>query len=680
MDSSRPILRLYSDAWTHIVFFLDLRHIYNLTLLGNPTLTYNVTRSVRNACQANIAPLLDVEALFHFCRQLTSLESATFKHSVSGCVVKRPMAPLKLPSTLTFLDLNFSPVIHLIQPIKLSETVPGLLSLRLSCARISAEHQLADFDLPKSLRELSIISKTHMSQITLTSEAIASLPRGLTSLSLSWGSIGKDVPNPDNGITSYEWPLSLSSCTLTSFSSIIKIEHLPRTVSCLNLFQQDVETSFGLDLSEFPWRAFFPRLTTLYLTETADPDYSRLLHAILMKSTFDSQDTESFIASSFWSLPSLFDPSTNVFPALEFLRLPSGFWDYENDAHSEELAPYLKLLMLAIIDASADTVKRFKGASEAFYNEPTSMSYPPLPSSVKILYGATVNVNLLNASLSALRCTNICGKYPGQLYRFNQGDLPENLQSLSLSYHAGTLLPFLPTSLMSCTLPLRSNDQWDLVVSRLVFLRELIVTVDGQWDWHEPLHPIASSSFDTLHFSPENAPPADIPMLRQLFPPKESLHPPVLPPSLTTLHILGGAHDLSLLAMIPHQVRSLVIDQLAWNLPNANIVPFPEASELSPVELMRSLPRNLRSLNLATHGSLPKGSRLDAAEMLGELPRSLLSFTDQGVLFVNKVLDGTWDGKLQRLIELAPPLLLRCNVAGGLELTRNHHPYLNSYQ
>lgn len=572
-----PILRIYPDVWQNIALFLGAASIHRLICIGSPSLTTSVTRGIRQLDVTDAHGILDIESLLDVCKGMKSLGSLSISDSdvsTVGSWVKTPLQPFSFPSSLTRLHLHFGNAFLVLKPLDFSRRLPSLLHLSIRDPYGDAHPRFSDFQLPPLLESLTLLPKH--GGILLSISDIESLPRTLISLCLriEWVTEGD--------WTKYVWPLSLQSFTLHCMNSSPMIEHLPRTVSELNVsginglttgYRGSTCLDQGMEFY-FPWRIFFPRLLSLKLS----PEDVRFRHVPMLRSIvvpdLDLENAIDFISNGFWNLPSELPTSKREFPNLKFVEIPMrGLWnDLAQWKHElERLAPYLQGTELGVFDASSPPLGLVDllGSNVKILSR-ASWLRTKLSQRVISLDTAYFDLQTLHSELIYLK---------GWSYSKRPTALPPKLQTL-LSLH---VLPReawqnFPKTITVLQITIKHGSDWDTLASSLPVLKELGLELRPCWRLHPSAKPfIATKSLTKLRLDHR----CDV---NQLWTSAEAMfREKLFPASLASLDVYTAR--ATLFAALPDNIRRLKVHCLRpvkYTSSEVKIFPF----ELLPRKLL----------------------------------------------------------------------------------------------
>lgn len=649
------ILDLYELIWELITDQLVLKDVLNLLHVGNPRLSTVLRRSVRRANWTHQGPFLDLNALLAVCtpaskgtpllrslniaqlsgfmgnyvrgvmtakdvpaqdlkpfldpsplskEALSSLKELLIEPWAQPIVVKAPKEPLVFPPTLTTLYLHFPTVFELVLQIELSTMLPQLRSLSLigGMTELIEYHKL---DLPAGLTSLELTPEGH-AYPAIDVRLLSELPRGLEKLSIS---------GAYNIFQRPSWPPSLADLCFCSVQKV-PIEHLPRTVTSLNLEDCDQISTTYPSLPTgmvFPWRRFFPLLKSIKLSGINEPqtaDYSLLMRTLVLEDVLDEVKVEAFITPDLWDLPSLRPFQTkesralHPYPSYKEICLSAGamgrmidtFWSKDFDV----LSPYLANTDLVGIQASPTNAVKLKATSSIFLSAPkVGAGETQLSTSVTDISGGSVHLSVIPSSATYVNMINLVSD--GEEGAFVEGDaLPSGLKYL---YLLGPALPanlFLavPTGLTRLSTTLRDPSEWTLIAERLINLERLEITLTPEWKCQAPLSPISSTqlAFFALYGSILDTLPGStrIPNAVEFF-----AQPSILPSSLREIELSDAATpwNASILAVLPPQLTSILIVPMVWGSSDRYpLAPsYPSPTILKAEDLLKRLPINLKS-------------------------------------------------------------------------------------
>lgn len=504
---------------------------------------------------------------------------------------------------------------------------PNLLELSLiGSAAAGSTTMLSSFSLPPAL-ELLTLRPFNISLIALTSSDIDLLPRSLVSLDL------KAKWNEATIFKHSRWPPSLTFLRLES--ARVLLDYLPRSLVTLDLSEVlYLETSFpsATDGLVFPWRVFFPLLTRLLLAlHICIPlAPSLLLSSIVAPDAREIQSAENFIATLTSSSPVggvEVEATPTKFPPFTIIGLPHAFYSHDDlSSLLHPVAAYIGETLFKVGDSLYDfaTLKdcsRYLSASILFDYETENARSTLLGPKLE------VEASTLPSMLKTLKCTTLLDHQAGKVAGLPSGsDLPK-LTTLHLrDYHGTPTLSILPDTITDLQIAIKLPEEWDLIATRLVSLRSLSIMLETPLNCSAPLTPIKSCLSSILITFTQSS---DAPSLFDPSKPRLSeffSSPSPLPPTITKLLLKGENIHASILAVLPPRLLELNIEGLAWgDLPHEILTPFPAGANLSPDDLIKSLPSKLRIMSIT--GFRDANQQIVSTSCLRHLPRSLGSFT-----------------------------------------------------
>lgn len=658
-----PILRLSVDVWSLVADFLDFESVLNLISIGNAQVSTTVGRSVRRVWWLPSGPVLDFESFLRVIHRLGAIQEVDMNDNAISTAIKKPVEPLIFPPTLTSLFMRSDCVFDLISGLDLASQLPQLRSLSFMGAG-SPYFQLEDISIPPKLETLLL---RHWATLNPIKAAwISSLPRSLTSLSVKavWDST---IPKNDNQIPPILWPPSLAKLELPDYYTGV-LEHLPRTLTSLAIQPVDSTTQFPTTgRMVFPWRRFFPRLHTLQIPyfgyELFDVDL--LLRTILVADALGASEVDTFMASGFWGVPSLSHiehPTNEPYPPFQLIGLPTTTTsEIGNDI--EELSSLLPYLTHTNVDEFCGPSKAIAllHATKTVQLEDTTdeerdiFSTFRFPPSVTNVFGQTVRASSFTPQLLTINSIHLLGS--GEHSEFVPGDVfPPKLSTLSTLFRIpDNALSVTPVSLTALTMPIYHRSEWELIAERLVNLTQLDARLQAEWpdsfiDNDGPLLPFASTCLETVmidYNDQEN--PAGTPKL------KEILSEPIFPPSLTSLSLDTGCWHVSLLALLPRNLKAFSVDSFVWEMDQSSMLtPYPEAAGMSHEDLIKSLPSRLSTFSIF---SAVDGDPRPKFEILRFLPRTIVSLKMPDIFDVTDRDNHEYQGNL-------PPYLTNGTIEG----------------
>lgn len=614
------ICLLHTVAWELILPLLSLPDVLKLLSLGNPLLAANVSHGVQIIRWRHPGPFVDLNRFMAFCHHFKRTEDgASWLKEIMieaiepRMVVKKPLKSLDFPSSLSSLSLHFAEAFTVISPLNLSELLPQLLFLSIKAVQ-SSPFDLEGIQLPQNLKSLTYSSEDFSPPIT--PNWIPSLPHTLESLSLH-GIIGfRDAEIADLS-KCFKWPPALTHLTLSD-SGEIRIEHLPRHVTSLDLIKAKLATGFP-KLEEkfiFPWRRFFPYLCRLKLPQLSNRALrlhgGLFLRSLVLDDALEASSVDLFVTSGFWDVASLRHLQTVEGRAKELYPLFRELFVHRHNyqdiprtllaSELEALFPLLKSADLGYIPiGNKEELPYLVATSRLDILAPLgpSASTEPLllPPSVTAIFVVVMYEAELPPQLLEITCAS---------YR-RQTSLPPRLTSLSIVTDLATpeLLNLLPTTLTQLVVMIDTPESWTLIAERLFNLRILKVTFDSGWKCEGPMSRISSQQLEKVRIrAVDTNDTLNKPRLVELFCSEPF---PVFPASLRTLKIKGhlSAWHSSILGVLPMSLTSFSVDQLAWpdtngemEHPSLNKTPYPGTKGLNSEALLKRLPPALRSLRL----------------------------------------------------------------------------------
>lgn len=681
---SSPILRLYQEIWTSILDLLDTKAVLNLFETGNRQLISNMRHSVHRAIwQKDGSPFLDLDPFFKTCKRLSSAEEAIFSLKTMviaprerSIVVKRPSEALYLPSTLTSLTMHFDAVFSLVQHVKLSEMLPNLLHLSLK-GNQAAPFDCLDLDLPPRLESLTIAPPTPIALISR--EWVASLPRTLASLSVCaiWGQPANGLAEPPIEHLPVSWPPSLSHLRF-AVTGRFAIEHFPRTLTSLRMHTYlCLETSFQVapdGRKTFPWRRFFPHLSSIKLPRLTSQnslfDLDLLIRTLVLDDVLGDANVETFIASGFWDLPSLRHFQTpegraeHPYPLFKSLELDphtvAGLLPvvFENDIQT--LSPLLDSADFGSLRSrsSLELPSLLKATSELELDmNPEGVNQISLSPSVKSLSVWRTHVSNISPYLTSLRTNTFVGTGVNGVLLPNEINWPSNLTILDLQWDPKPLhlISALPVTITDLAIPLCEVEGWTLIAERLVNLRKLDLLLCAGWASADPLTPISSPYLDSFAVRFING----CEPLEGRAIGLEFFEPSPFPPTLRTLSVKHQhtfrVFNASIIAVVPRQLTALAIHMTVWDSEPREEDDGPMESysaTTNPEELMKALPPNLTQLNLR---GVRRRSAGASPEILRHLPRSITKLEVFNMLDMSNATDTS-------LADILPPYTYQGSV------------------
>lgn len=630
-ENSASIHRLYKELWKLILPLLNLSDVTKLITVGNPQLAAKVSQSVQCVRWTHPGPYIDLDAFMSLCNRLqrtkdgaSSLREIFLEPVDHYMVVKTPIQPIVFPQTVTSLSLHFAQVFTAVLPLDLKQLLPHLLCLSLKGVQ-SSQFELEALQLPPHLESLTLSSESTYPRIL--PKWLSSLPRALQSLSLQgiWEPLDLKSGNLGRNEAPIVWPPSLTHLALFSRDDV-PIEHLPRTVTSLDLRGSDIITAFP-ELDEkivFPWRRFFPYLYRIKLPALRSRyghHVELLIRTIVLDDVLEASTVDSFIASGFWDLPSLRHLQTEfgrrkdpypLFKHIEFhertyVDIPSAILMSELEA----LSPQLKNVDFGCIPVLHTDLLPFIAATTwldlTMHLPKTPVSIPP---SVTAISARTMDLSSATPNLLKIDCSHLRAR--GE--PIGPGDsFPPKLTSLSTNYFDGPLecAEGLPISLTYLHLGISSPEAWTVIAERLLNLRTLKLSISQVWTSEEPLAKISSSHLEEVCLDVSSAIAYPYrPKLGGFF-----VQPSPFPSSLKSLqlqHSFSWWHS-SVLAALPPNLTSLDIDQINWDPQQGHdtdggisAAPYPGTEGMDAAALIKCMSPKLRSLRIAGSRAAPQ--------------------------------------------------------------------------
>lgn len=655
------VLRLSADVWTLITSLLDEGDVSMLFALGSPTLNAILRHSVVLLRFEGRMGAVNLTSVLLDPPRYPSLQTLIINPKDGKTRIMKPTGPLKFPPKLTSLTASFNKATDFFFAFcRIEEHIPNLTYLSLS----GATRFKGEFVALGSSSKLSTLKISKGSLIVDTSD-LEKLPPTLTELSLStlW------MPT----IARYVWPPELSSLSLNS-SHPLTIEHLPRTLTSLSIDSSaTLQTSFRMDAETvssqliFPWRTFFPFLTSLTLITSSRMPLGLLLPSIVSPSAFDASIVAGFISSGFWDLPTLPHPSCASYPLFTDIIIPMD--DDDEDelwALCPEFAPFLKNLKRFFTDwelpfsvcKHLPSLTKIRGGPS--YEIGSSNGGDSLPLSLKSITTSSIDsqvierlVNLkelLVSRISTQGASTEHFKWPTTLKRIYCPSLAEL-----------GLLRSLPSTLTALYTQIDSSH-WDIIALQLVHLRKLSLLADlskPRMTNAEPLTPLKSTVLKSFTLSIQRSSRSSATgsrFLHGFFGPNSPL-----PASLKSLVLIGESEPIpyEIFSHLPRQLQALSITFYNDWL-SAKSEEEPNISALSNAELFAQLPPTLKKLELHYHNGPPTRGlnrqplpHAEMCEILCALPRSLIYLE---LLYLLDAEDRD-DGRVLELVQKLPPKL-----------------------
>lgn len=665
MELSVPI---YPDIWACITEFLPWGSIRKLLAVGNEHLSSVVFSSVRYVYRDQPAHFLDLGALMSQVKRFTVLKELDIRTSLFATLVKRPIEPFELPRNLSSLSFHVDEIFSLVVPLKLSELLPGLISLELAGFSNNLKFEFEDLDLPPALESLTILTWAICPR--LHPAFVAKLPRTLLRLALrcdaAWASPTWRESSPPN--PTFDWP-SLTHADLTCQG--LTLEYLPRTLSSLKIvmWSGTATTKFPQDCSNtlvspfgtiFPWRRFFPRMTSIDVSSTTIRPLYPILATIVLDTVLDSETVDNFIASGFWNQPSLQHfkgrVSDEAYPTFKTIKIPHMGDTGRLTEQFNSVAPFIKTTDFPHSAGTLKFLSLLEGTKKMILHDSLVGNTALSKSVTSLSCREMVTVSLLPPHLKSLLCVGLYVKDKDS-QDGNHDALPESLTSLEL---IGTSLPIVLanaalSNLRVVSFNIDAPQNWETIAEHLVCLENLTLNFTDKWVCDHPLRPMASKVLTILELnSPFSLDLQDLkPKMGELF-----SKPSIFPLSLTSLE-LGGEWHGSVLALLPRNLKKLEIkSRFDWS---TKFKPYPEALGMSHEDLLRCLSPKLEILIL--FGPVFPTSPNPSVRLVEYLPRSLNIFTCSG-LFDKLELHPFQELKSLELGSrpLLPPNLAKCTI------------------
>lgn len=670
-----PILRLDLDVWRSVARLLKFEDLRCLLTVGCRHLATMIGAAAESfeICVTNTSqPVVDLDCILKTAKATLHLRRLIIPSNNALCYVLKPLLPLEFPPHLTWLHAGFhNSLDFFLSSNDLAKLAPNLASLKLHGSR-SNGYFLGDLKLPQSLSHLELEGTV----ITIEDGAIALLPRALTFLSLDT----ERLPP----LTVNEWPLELSTLHISELREPCIVEHLPRTLTDLTLLTPQmvcVVTSFransvGKHFS-FPWRRFFPHLTSLYLKLEAQ-DSNSFVTSVVSANAYDTAEVDSFLASGFWHSPTLDSAPTPPYPLFERIIFVGAD---ENENPRVKLSPTL----VPFLRKSISTAQNFPFDLPSYNYLPCTKSYwtrgelrwtPDMPKHFTHLWAQCSEIRAIEhfSSLEYLSM-RVFFEYEHHENAIDCISWPPKLKTLwtDMKFSACALRS-LPTNLTDLSVSISTTDDWSVLASYLVNLKSLsIKLMPDLWHKRVALAPIVSTSFEhftVIHLDLPRA-PLSKPFMDEFFGKSSPL-----PASLTKLDIhsyqWNTSVPLAVLPTMPPQLRALSIAAcLTWNNPNYE-TPSHIAS-MTPFDLLASLPAGLELLKLTQR--YEDGTAPQSAVTLASLPRGLSSFTQRSVFSA-----AATDTAILEIVDHLPPKLTDLNYDSQEAVTaaylERRRPYL----
>lgn len=632
---------------------LCFEDVKSLLLVGDPHIAKVLGSTVTKIELRNYLPYLDLEKLLTALRTCHRITSLIFQPTKDVYRLLKPLSPLQphhFPPNLTklFCEVSHSLDYFLVSH-DLATLAPGLLELDLA-GKMSEVLSLSDLKFPSKLMRLRLIG----SSIKVEDERqIARLPRSLTFLSMRMD----DLPP----ITGKVWPPELLTLHLKGMPELITIEHLPRSLTDLYLAPTGpASTSFkpaansGEEFS-FPWRRFFPALISIDLNGVISGSKLKLLESLVMPDAYDASEVDNFLTRGFWSCPQLDTAPTSDYALFERITLYGEILNLEEVLRA--LAPYLtKVIELSLAPneipfAAYCYLPSITIASSAVAPHLTLPEESALTYFTELtLHRPDFSVVERQKSLRRLRLREFADLDANQS-ALDAANWPTTLRNLaSMMDFSSTALLQLPSTLTSFNGKITERSQWSALATHSVCLRTLEIWLDRN-NWcrtTEALAPIASKVLESLAVNTVSECPHSYPepYMHEFF-----KNPSTLPPSLVELHL--GANSilhsipLTVIPSLPRQLLRLSMKtSVAWINPRYKT--DPHVASMTPSELLASLPRGLKALELQLY-ERTEGSR-QSVSALASLP-NLHSFIQRGLF------TAPTEANMEEILAYLPPNL-----------------------
>lgn len=489
-----------------------------------------------------------------------------------------------------------------------------------------------------------------------TETSVLELPRSITTLALRTKALLV--------FTKYCWPPQLQSFELDTGNNPVVLEHLPRTVTHLAVKSLAVARTHYTDGRGdgefiFPFRCFFPFLSSLILNIKVPGDIEPLFRSIVSPTACNTALVEEFISNKFWSLPGLEYVAHRSYPLLRHLETSKNTISSSMVSEMRSLTPYFTEL------GFLDSFQQPSLPTEILRCLPSLATYKTLGTSIaqlsdllclpKLTRLAVLSIPIAIAksftSLEHLRAVQL----KADENSIHEVPWPSTLRTLHIdcTYPNGLLPTSLPSYLTYLDIYMRSGDEWSAAVTSLFCLETLkiMLSAPGEWMQCDQLAAVASIRLRSLYlyFASSLEHPTSKPFLDEFLGSTSTL-----PPSLTHLDIAvavrsGVLIPLTVIPSLPRQLRSLSLSTLiVWSSSQYTV----DASvvDMSPAELLSSLPPQLEKLYLWQRYGTPFVSY----KLLGCLPKSLTSYVQHGRgLFSGPVEHSLWEAVMPRnVIEL----------------------------
>lgn len=283
-----PVLRLSADVWTPITNYLAYEDIKNLIITGSSSLSQLVGLGTEAFVANKRYHAVDLECILHTARATPNLKELSVNPIDSSTQAMKPLLPLQasdFPRKLTSLIANFTDSIYFfLVSHRIDTLAPNLITLALRGS--SSPLRLKVMSFPPNLQTLKLDGEV------LTKQGdISRLPRSLTTIAFSAASV---LLSPES-----DWPSELSSLSIDKLEFPVLLERLPRTLTHLSVASamsfECITTSFETSNKEhfnFPWRCFFPSLTSLSIDTTNDLPLT--LKSMVSPNAHDASEVSTF--------------------------------------------------------------------------------------------------------------------------------------------------------------------------------------------------------------------------------------------------------------------------------------------------------------------------------------------------------------------------------------------------
>lgn len=286
-----PILRLSSDIWSQISYFLASGDVIRLSSTGSALASRVVAGTHRLCLEWTIPRFMDFDDVFAAASRYSHIKELIFYSNLPYRLYWTPLNVAMLPRTIVSLELSFLRCISLLTyAYPLSAVLPGLqsLTLRDTSTKVSESYYVMDFrNLPPSLLKLCFASRHSCYTVF---DHWSCLPSGLQELSLKlpihvssqaeFGNQIKGFPMPyrDTGAKVHlpKLPESLTTLAIDSaFPEELHVDcaELPTTLTKLKLKEAFKFGSFSttemstIDITQMKVRQ--PHLRVLYLDNSS---------------------------------------------------------------------------------------------------------------------------------------------------------------------------------------------------------------------------------------------------------------------------------------------------------------------------------------------------------------------------------------------------------------------------